>query len=32
MEGRPKVRTLEPLAGAGLLQREFAQEAVTEAL
>ena len=32
MEGLPKVRTLEPLAGAGLLQREFAQEAVTEAL
>ena len=31
-EGLPKVRTLEPLAGAELLQRELTQEAVTEEL
>ena len=32
MESLPKVCILKPLAGAGLLQREFAQEAVTEEL
>ena len=32
MEGLPKVRTLEPLSGAGLLKRELAQEAINEEL